>query len=280
MYDKRESKQVSNSRRIYSDIVVKEEDEQVSYLKKHIVTFITLAILIIGGVYINVADNVSRLENTMLGALVALTISFLCDFLRRSDAIEASVAELKRVLPKNRIMSFQTVGEVAEQLHSLIEHGNHNVDIVLYDIAIRSKNPEQSRKMEGFIRNCVDDRRIKLRLAFIPADDSINQRIENYLESEEKKSNSYFAYQESKISFASFMVIDAEYVSVRAPHKEGSKSIYCVVKEEHLCDLYSAWFEMLWAEAIHFDRDTAKKLITTRCKTGRDEYLKRLDKLK
>lgn len=280
MNDKRESKQVSNSRRIYSDIVVKEEDEQVSYLKKHAVTLITLAILIIGGVYINVADNVSRLENTMLGALVALTISFLCDFLKRSDAIEASVAELKRVLPTSRIMSFQTVGEVAEQLHSLIENGNHNVDIVLYDIAIRSKNTKQSEKMADFIRNCVDNRRIKLRLAFIPADDSINQRIENYLESEEKKSNSFFAYQESKISFASFMMIDGEYVSVRAPHKEGSKSIYCVVKEEDLCNLYSAWFEMLWAEAIHFDRDTAKKLITTRCKTGRDEYLKRLDKLK
>lgn len=217
--------------------------------------------MIIAGVWLNVSSDVSRIENVIICAVSALTISFLADFLKKTDEIASEVQDLKEILPPSRIESYESVDQVAQQLMDLVRVGKHDVDIVLYDTQIRSRDYKKINKMHEFMRLCADKKEIKMRLSFVPAADSINQRILNFIESEEKKSNSFYAYQYSVISFASFMVIDGKYISLRAPHKDGSKPSYCIVKEKSLCELYQSWFNILWSEAEHLDKENIKVLL-------------------
>lgn len=238
-----------------SIMIVKYMKRFFLFLIKHFSTTLTLLVTIITAVIVNCMPSVSVgfLDNFLMVAIIGLNLTFLFDFTRNLDETEKEITDLKRILPSSRIKTFASVDKVAEQLTSMINDGDHDVDIVLYDIKIRTSAPKKVNKMQKFIKFCSENKRIKLRLAFVPASDSICQRIENAIEAEVKQSNSFFAYQESKTTFASFMIIDNSFVSIRTPHKNGSKSLYCVVKEENLCLLYSSWFNILWEEANHLD---------------------------
>lgn len=223
------------------------------FLLKHFSTTLTLLVTIGTAIVVNCMPSISVgfLDNFLMVSIIALNLTFLFDFTRNLDETKNEIEEFKHILPPSRIESFDTVDEVAEQLTAMVSEGNHDVDIVLYDIKIRTTDPQKVSKMQGFIKYCSNNKRIKLRLAFVPSPDSICERIENILEAEKTQSNSFYAYQVSQITFASFMVIDNSFVSIRTPHKNGSKSLYCVVKEETLCTLYSSWFSILWEEANH-----------------------------
>lgn len=228
------------------------------YLYKHLGTTLTLIVTIITAVVVNCIPSISVgfLDNFLMTAVIGLNLTFLFDFTRNMDKIDDEIVDLKRILPPSRIETFPFVDKVAEQLISMVYEGNHEVDIVLYDTRIRTSDPKKVSKMQNFIKYCAENKRIKLRLAFVPAADSICQRIENIIESETKRSNSFYAYQESTITFASFMIIDGSYVSIRTPHQNGSKALYCVVREEQLCLLYSSWFNIIWEEATHVNQRT------------------------
>lgn len=233
------------------------------YLYKHLGTTLTLIVTIITAVVVNCNPSISVgfLDNFLMTAVIGLNLTFLFDFTRNMDKIDDEIIDLKKILPPSRIETFPFVDKVAEQLLSMVYEGRHEVDIVLYDTQIRTLDSKKVNKMQNFIKYCSENRRIKLRLAFVPVEDSICQRIENIIESEKRKSNSFYAYQESTITFASFMIIDASYVSIRTPHQNGSKALYCVVREEQLCTLYSSWFDILWEEATHVDQRTLSDFI-------------------
>lgn len=221
------------------------------YIYKHFATILTLIVTVVTAVVLNCNPSISVgfLDNFLMVAVIGLNLTFLFDFTRNMDAIESEIIDLKKILPTSRLETFSFVDQVAEQLISMVHSGEHEVDIVLFDTQIRTSDPKKISKMQDFINLCSKKKQIKLRLAFVPASDSICQRIDNIIEAEKKKSNSFYAYQESTITFASFMVIDDSYVSIRTPHKNGSKSLYCVVKDKDLCLLYSSWFDILWEEA-------------------------------
>lgn len=230
----------------------------LQYLYKHLATTLTLLVTIITAVVVNCMPSISVgfLDNFLMVAVISLNLTFLFDFTRNLDAIGDEIINLKTVLPPSRIETFVSVDQVAEQLTSIVNSGKHEVDIIFFDTHIRTTDPRKVNKMQKFVKLCSKKKRIKLRLAFVPAPDSICQRIDNIFKSEKKKRNSFYAYQESLITFASFMVVDNSFVSIRTPHKNGSKSLYCVIKEENLCLLYSSWFDILWEEANHIDQAT------------------------
>lgn len=230
----------------------------LKYLYKHLATTITILITGITAVAVNCMPSVSVgfLDNFIIAAVIALNITFLFDFTRNMDSIENEITDLKGILPSSRIRTYNSVDKVAKQLCEMVNEGRHDVDIVLYDTKIRTSNPKKVNKMKKFIKICSENERIRLRLTFVPAADSICQRIDSILASEKKKRESYYAYQESKMTFASFMVIDSSFVSIRTPFKNGSPTRYCIVKEADLCALYSSWFNMLWEEAVIVNKDT------------------------
>lgn len=234
------------------------------YCYKHLSTVITLLITIAVDIYLNVSTTVTLTltENFLMAGLIALNLTFLFDFTKNMDSMDKKLDDLKNTFPSSSIETFPSVDLVAEQLTELVHEGDHQVDIVLYDIKVRTSDPQKVSKMNQFLKLCSENSRIKLRLAFVPAADSICQRINNIIEAENKHSNSFYAYQESTITFASFMIIDGSFVSIRTPHKNGSPSLYCVVKEEDLCNLYSSWFNILWEEASHVDKGNLNDFIT------------------
>lgn len=233
------------------------------YLYKHLATTLTLLVTVVTAVVVNCLPNISVdfLDNFLMAAVIGLNLTFLFDFTRSMDAIDDEITDLKKILPSSRIEMFDSVDQVAEQLTLMVNDGMHEVDIVFYDTKIRTSDPKKVNKMQKFVKFCSENNRIKLRLAFVPAPDSVCQRIENIIEAEKKKSNSFYAYQESSITFASFMVVDGSYISIRTPHKNGSKALYCVVKEDDLCLLYSSWFNILWEEATHVDQTSLSSFI-------------------
>lgn len=226
------------------------------YIRKHLSSFIVLVITIIVDVYLNVNSKIelSLAENVFLAGLIGLNISFLCDFIKNMDSIDDKIDRLSKTFPDTLIETYPTVDLVADELKLMVSTGTHQVDIVLYDTEVRTRDPNKVSKMKEFMEYCSEKPRIKLRLAFVPSKDSICHRIDNIIASENKHSESYYAYQESSITFASFMIIDNEYVSIRTPHKNGSTSMYCVVREKDLCTLYSSWFSILWDEATHINK--------------------------
>lgn len=230
----------------------------LKYLYKHLATTITILITVITAVVVNCIPNIGIgfLDNFIIAAVIALNVTFLFDFTRNMDNIESEITDLKGILPSSRIKTYNSVDKVAKQLCEMVNEGRHNVDIVLFDTKIRTSNPKKVSEMVKFIRTCSENERIRLRLAFVPAADSICQRIESILDSEKKKRESYYAYQESKMTFASFMVIDSSFVSIRTPFKNGSPTCYCIVREADLCALYSSWFNILWEEAVVVNKDT------------------------
>lgn len=229
----------------------------LKYLYKHLATTLTLVVTIITAVVVNCNPSISVdfLDNFLMTSIICLNLTFLFDFTRNMETIEHEIVDFKRMFPSSRIETFKSVDQVAKRLTELISSGKHDVDVVLFDTKIRTTDPKKVNKMHDFIHFCSTNRRIKFRLAFSPSSDSIMQRIEDILVAEKRSSNSFYAYQESKLTFASFMIIDNSYISIRTPHKDGSPSLYCIVKEENLCVLYSSWFEVLWNEATHIQRN-------------------------
>lgn len=229
----------------------------LKYLYKHLATTTTLVITVVTAIVVNFLPNstVDFLDNFIIAAIVALNLTFLFDFTRNMDRIEDGINDLKEILPNSRIKTYASVDVVAEQLIAMVSEGKHEVDLVLFDTKVRTADPKKVSKMSKFINICSESKKIKLRLAFVPSADSICQRIESILVSEKGKSESYYAYQESKMTFASFMIIDGSYVSIRTPFKNGSKTLYCVVKEANLCTLYTSWFSILWGESTVVNKD-------------------------
>ena len=227
----------------------------LKYLYKHFTTVLTLLATIITSIALNCSSKITvdLVDNFLIASIISLNLTFLFDFTRNIDSINNKINEFKKTIPSSRIESFESVDQVAEKLFEIINDGNHKVDMVLYDTQIRTSDLKKVNKMQKFISYCSKNKKIKLRLAFVPAKDSICQKIDSIIESEKKHSNSYYAYQESSITFASFMIIDDIFVSVRTPHKNGSKSLYCVIEEDNLCLLYSSWFSLLWEEACHIN---------------------------
>lgn len=236
----------------------------LKYIYKHFATLLTLLVTVITSIILNCIPDISVgfFENFVMASIIGLNLTFLFDFTKSIDLIDNKIEDLKTSFPSSRIQTFESVDQVAENLRFLLNTGKHTIDIIIFDTKIRTSNPKKVNKMHDFLRYCSSSNKIKLRLAFVPAEDSICERIENIIESEKKNSNSYFAYQESKLTFASFMIIDDTYVSIRTPHKNGSKSLYCIVNEQNLYIIFSSWFNILWDESNHIDKDNLDDFIS------------------
>lgn len=232
------------------------------FFKKHFLTILVIVSTAIAQIVLNFVTNVSIMENFVMSAVLGLNMTFLFDFARNIDDTSEKVEDLNRILPESRIEVYESVDAVAKQFKQIVHDGHHTVDIVLFDTKVRTSDPTKVSKMQRFISDCTNNPRIKLRMTFVPAEDSICERIENALNAIKKQNNSYFAFQRSTVSFASFLIIDNEIMSIRTPFKNGSPTSYCIIRETELCKLFSSWFSVLWNESTYLTDDTIQELCT------------------
>lgn len=226
------------------------------YIKKHFVTLLTILGTIILDIVLNANQTITitPVENFVMIAFISLNTTFLFDFTKNIDDANKDIQDLKNIFPPTRIQTYRSVDEVALEILSLVKSGTHNVDMIMFDTKTRTSDPRKVSKMRNTVSYCIKKKDITLRMAFVPSADNIVFRVNGIIDALKDNNNSYFAYQESKITFASFMVIDNRYVSIRTPFKNGSQTAYCIVKEQNLCKLYSSWFDILWEEAVHLNR--------------------------
>lgn len=256
------------------------------YISRHFATVLTIIITAITAVVFNILPSVSvsPIDNLIFGAIIALNATFLFDFSKNQDRIIHDLSELKSSLPDNSVYTYFQVDKVAEELMNMVKSGKHEVDLVFFDTQIRTQQQRQVNKMIEFVNYCTDKESIRIRLAFVPSADSIDERIQGIIKSLEKRNESYYAFQESKMTFASFMIVDESYVSIRTPFKNGSRKSYCIIKEPNLCQLYSSWFHILWEESTKIDKDSLECFIENHSdlitKSRIKEYRKKAKEIK
>jgi hypothetical protein len=240
--------------------------EMLNYAKRHFVTLLTILGTVVLDIVLNANETITitPVENVLMIAIIALNLTFLFDFTKNIDDANNNMHDLKRLLPPTRIQTYRSVDEVAFEILSLVKDSRtHRVDMVMFDTKIRTADPKKVSKMKDTVSYCTKNKRITLRLAFTPSPDNIVFRVNGVIDSIKDNNNSHFAYQDSKITFASFMVIDSCYVSLRTPFKNGSQTVYCIVKEPNLCELYSSWFNILWDEASHLNQGNINDFVNS-----------------
>ncbi len=242
--------------------------------KEHTEAAITFCVIVIADIILNIIQylpnstiSITPFENIIAGLLAlvfAALLAILSKFkdLSRGDMNTVNkldeIEDIIKILPDSRIQTYKSVDEAANDfLKRVRQKGEHTVDLALLDTKIRTpaSSSDKINVMRDFISYCNEQNEIKFRLLFNPATDSIVDRYKIIIQSFLKDTNSYFAYQESSISFASIIIIDDSVVSIRTPFKDGSKTAYCVVKNKALCDVYSSWFTLLWNEAVVLNKE-------------------------
>lgn len=219
-----------------------------NYFKKHFITIITLIVAIALSIIINCIETISFFENIILGLLVLLITTFVFDFNRMLDAIQAKQDTYENHLHPSTLRDFNSVDKLAQYISSLLdENKEHSVDFVSLDTQIRTQVKNTRRPMVELLDRFVTDKNITLRYIT-----SINEKnygtILNFInKSQLSGKQSFYALCNSTIPFASFYIIDKKYLIIRTPYN--NKSIdkhYCIIEDCSMVNLFLNWFTMLW----------------------------------
>ncbi len=224
------------------------------YIKKHFITLITAIASIVASVYLNFTTQISIFENIILALIILLITSQIFEYNNYLDKIEDKITDLNNILPESRVITYNSVEKMAQNLGQLISIGDHSIDFVSLDKKHRTPIAKSRKSMTNFVNKCLTSKNIKFRYIISLNSNNIETIIHNIIETKVNEHNSFFAiYQNVSISFASFFIIDKKYLSIRTPYHNGMLPRYCLIYDKQICDLFISWFKTLWDESTKID---------------------------
>ena len=255
----------------------------MKFFKKHFVAIITLVASIIGGIVVNCISSITLFENLLFGILVLLVTTFIFDFDRMFDKIQAKQEDFELHMNPASIRDYDSVDMCAKMVDALMGDGKHKVDFVSLDTQIRTQVKDTRRPMVELLNKFVSDKNIQLR--YLTAINSKNfKTILNFMYmSKCAQRESYYAMCDSNVPFASFYIIDKKYLVIRTPYDTSIEKHYCIIEDATMVLLFQGWFEMLWKNAEIIDTQIELKGLLSGMNDlddiTKDEIYKLIDKV-
>lgn len=218
---------------------------------KTLVSSITIIVAFVYAIINGVNGTLPKSEGMILSLLILISTTFLVNSLgedKKWSEIKKSIQETTGC----QIIEFSSSYDWAVYMDSMIKSGQHTVDTASLDSTVRSKAPRSHERTWQHLNNLAKKSNVKFRHIIRVRKNNFENLLQRIICGSAKQ-NSFYAYYllPQNFSFSTFGIIDNRYVSVRAPYKEGEQAKYIIVDNVQIAQLFSKWFEDLWANSEH-----------------------------
>lgn len=218
---------------------------------KTLVSSITIIVAVIYAIISGLNGTILQSEKMTLSLLILISTTFLVDSLGE----DKKWSEIKKTIQETtgcQIIEFSSSYDWAAYMDNMVKRGQHTVDNASLDSTVRSKSPHGHGRIWQHLNNVAKKPNVKFRHIIRVRKNNFENLLQRIMCGSAKQ-NSFYAYYQlpQSFSFLTFGVIDNRYVSVRAPYNEGEQAKYIIIDNVQIAQLFSRWFEDLWANSEH-----------------------------